>query len=240
MFETRALEAECLDDPTLDSQTAMRSYHFMRTVNRYLGGVRGVRRFLERFTVPGQTVRVLDLGSGASDIPLAVTRGLGKTGRRIEFTCLEKNPAALNMARANIAQAGNPSVTLVEADVFEFKPAVPFDFAVGSMFFHHLSDDDIIKLITRLRSFVTSAVFINDLRRSAFHYFACRLALLAADPVTKHDALLSIRRGFRRDQLSWLLASVPESCVVIEHHWFCRITAQIWLSNPPSNRKPPA
>ncbi|MCE5186509.1 MAG: methyltransferase domain-containing protein [Planctomycetaceae bacterium] len=227
MFDARTSESECLDDLSLEPAFAAQSYRFMRRVNRFLGGTAAVVRFFQAHTHPGKTARVLDLGGGACDIPLAVSRKLNRSGPRVVFTCLETNPTALDIARKHIAAAGDPFVSIVQEDAFEYQPAAAFDFAVGSMFFHHFSDDRILKLLLYLRPFVTKGFFLNDLYRSPLHHQLCRLAVLASAPVIRHDALVSIRRAFTANDLLTLLPKLAPSSLVVQRCWFFRITAAI-------------
>lgn len=233
MFETRALEPECLDDPCLAPAFARRSYRFMQTVNRRFGGASAVIRFLEANTSPGQTVRVLDLGCGTCDIPLAATQKLRNSGCVVEFTCLDINTTALALARRKLRRTADPLIHLVEADAFQYVPQKPFDFAIGSMFFHHLSDDRILELLQHLRAFVMQGIFINDLYRSRTNYLACRLAVLAAGPIVRHDALLSVRRGFIESDLRSLLERLAPAKLIIERRWFYRITAALFFHREP-------
>jgi hypothetical protein len=73
---------------------------------------------------------------------------------------------AVDIARGQLARAGNPAVQLLQEDVFTHQPAEPYDWAVASMCFHHFSDAQILALLQRLRGFVRNSVLINDLRRS--------------------------------------------------------------------------
>jgi hypothetical protein len=77
VFDSRATETEFLDRPDCDPTLAASSYRFMETVNCYFGGIRTVRRFLAAETAgrhAGAPLRILDIGSGSCDIPLAVSR----------------------------------------------------------------------------------------------------------------------------------------------------------------------
>jgi hypothetical protein len=68
---------EFLDRPDCDPALAAASYRFMETVNARFGGIRVVRRFLAAETAgryTGAPFRILDIGSGSCDIPLAVSR----------------------------------------------------------------------------------------------------------------------------------------------------------------------
>lgn len=227
MFETRAIQTEYLDDPRLDAAAAEESYRFMQHVNRRWGGTAAVCRFLKTQCPKGSSVKVLDLGSGSCDIPLSASSRLKKSGRHVEFTCLEVNPTALAIARRILHRCRTPQIHLVDQDIFAFEPAEPFDYAVGSMFFHHLSNDQIIALIKKLCGFVKHGVFINDLYRSGVNYYACKLAAAAADPVVRHDALLSIRRGFTENELRYLLGRLRPYRVTVRRYWFYRITATV-------------
>jgi len=234
MFDARAIGAEYLDDPRLEASAAEESYRFMCSVNRCWGGTAAVQRFLRGRCPRGGSVKVLDLGSGSCDIPLAVTSRLNRDHRHVEFTCLEVNPIALAIARRSIDKSGNPFVRVLPVNIFDFEPAETFDYAVGSMFFHHLSNDEIITLIKKLCVFVRHGVFINDLYRSAVNYAACKLAVAAADPVVRHDALLSIRRGFTPNELRYLLGRLRPYRVTVRRHWFYRITATVLFNGEPA------
>jgi hypothetical protein len=77
MFDARATATEFLDRPDCDPALAAASYRFMETVNCHFGGIRIVRRFLADETAgrhEGVPLRILDIGSGSCDIPLAVSR----------------------------------------------------------------------------------------------------------------------------------------------------------------------
>ncbi len=77
MFDARATKTEFLDEVDCDPSLAAASYRFMEGVNGYFGGTDVVRRFLsveaKRWDV-SSPLRMLDIGSGSCDIPLAVSR----------------------------------------------------------------------------------------------------------------------------------------------------------------------
>jgi hypothetical protein len=136
---------------------------------------------------------------------------------------------AVDIARGQLARAGNPAVQLLQEDVLTHQPAEPYDCAIASICFHHFSNAQILTLLERLRGFVFNSVLINDLRRSRLASLAARL-LLAGTGMTagvRHDALLSIRRGFNINELSTLLQQLDNVTVSVEPaHWF-RIAAII-------------
>ena len=230
MFDSRATATEFLDRPDCDPALAAASYRFMETVNGCFGGIRMVRRFLATETQgrhAGVPLRILDIGSGSCDIPLAVSQWARARGIPLHFTCLEKAGHAVNIARGQIARAGNPPVKLLQEDAFTHQPAEPYDCAVASMCFHHFTNAQILTLLRRLHGFVLNSVLINDLRRSRLAYLAARLLLAATPAGVRHDALLSIRRGFKISEMRSLLRQLDNVTLSVKPiRWF-RIAAII-------------
>lgn len=232
MFDSRATEMEFLDRPDCDPLLAAASYRFMETVNSSFGGTRQVRQFLAAEIAgrsTGGPYRILDIGSGSCDIPLAAIRWSRACGIPLHFTCLEMAGHAIDIARGQLARAGNPPVQLLQEDVFTHQPAEPYDYALTSMCFHHFSNAQILMLLHRLRSFVRSSLLINDLRRSLLASLATRLLMVAtaAPAGVRHDALLSIRRGFKIDELRTLLRQLDSVTVSVEPARWFRIAAII-------------
>jgi hypothetical protein len=223
---------EFLDDPDCDPTLAAASYRFMETVNRRFGGVRVVRRFLAaetagRFSrVP---LRILDIGSGSCDIPLSLVRWARALGIPLHFTCLEIAEPAMEIARGRLAGEDCSNVKLVRGDAFTHTPSEPYDCAVASMCFHHFSNAQIITLLQRLRGFVLKSVLINDLRRSWSASLAARLlsAATAAPPGVRHDALLSVGRGFKTSELGALLRRLEGATASVKPVPWFRIAATI-------------
>lgn len=227
----RATEPEKLDHPNADMREVARSLRLCAIVNRVLGGTRVVRKFLEtefRRAPARRTLRILDIGSGDCSIPLAINRWAMKQGRPVEWTCLERSVHAGRLARRAVKAAHDLQIQVVEEDVFDHKPEEPYDHAIGSMFFHHLSDEEILALLDRLRMYVRGSVLINDLERCGvcYHGFAAMAWLFS--PAVRHDALLSIRRGFRPGGLRSLLARAEgASSVSTARYWFCRLAGVV-------------
>lgn len=241
MFKERARESELPDHPDADPRLVEAGYRFMNTVNRVGGGIRVVRRFLERevsASANGHPVTVLDIGAGDCAIALEVAHWAERRGLRVRFTCLDHEAKAVELAqRAMTQRAGpglprlagpeeggpaQPAIRVVHADVFTYRPAEEFDYAIGSMTFHHFTDDQIHRLIAHLRGFVRKALLINDLHRCLPNYLACLALALPIDPVIRHDGLLSIRRGFKPRELTRMLARHDPRATVTTQ-WFCRI-----------------
>lgn len=229
MFRERARGSEFLDRPDADPRLVEQGYQFMKVVNRMGGGIRVVRKFLKQElsqSGDADALKVLDIGAGDCDIPLAITHWADQRGYKLRFTCLDHAPKAVELAQGRIARCNCRTIQAIQADVFTYQPADKFDYAMGSMTFHHFTDDEIDALLTHLRGFVRKAVLINDLHRCLANYIACFLLALPLDREIRHDGLLSIRRGFKPRELARRLAQ-HDPTAVAQRMWFCRVAGVV-------------
>jgi hypothetical protein len=225
VFETRADSPELLDMADLGETLALQSYRFMSIVNKFFGGTAIVRDFIANEVTlqkRSEPLKILDIGSGICDIPAAVCQW-ANSGLNLKFTCVEPNGFAAEAAKMNIGQ--HPNIKLVQQDIFDYRPTERYDCATGSLFFHHLTDKQIIELIERLRSFGCRSILINDLHRSLCCYAGCLAVSMFLPAGVRHDALLSIRRSFRPEDLDNLLKSYAN--VTVGTRWFGRVYAVI-------------
>lgn len=232
MFRERARGEEFLDRPDSDPRLVETSYRFMHLVNRIGGGIRVVRRFLaeELADYPkGHTVRILDIGAADCHMPLVITQWAQQHGYQTEFTCLDQDTRATELAHEKLARARCGTIDVVKADAFTYEPQAPFDYAMGSMTFHHFTDEEIDRLLTHLRGFVRRAVLINDLHRCLLNYVVCYILALPLDRRIRHDALLSIRRGFQPAELRALLRR-HDPAPRVRRSWFCRVAGVVHLN----------
>jgi hypothetical protein len=232
MFLThRSYDLELIDQPGFDARLAAESYRFMAVVNRLFGGVRNVRLFVAQQAgalPPGGALRVLDIGAGVCDIPIAVVRWARRRGIDVRFSCLEIGSYAWNEARKRVDRAGlSRQIQVLGEDAFTHRPLEPYDCAVGSMFFHHLRDEEILRLLSHLRTIVRRSVLVNDLGRNWLDYAGAWLLTLPLSSGARHDALLSIRRSFGPQDLEALLRPLPNVSVRAGNAWLFRVKAVV-------------
>lgn len=226
----RASEPELLDSQNAGEREVSRSLWFCEIANRFFGGKRVVRKFLQgelRNMPTDRPVRVLDIGAGLCDIPLAMSRWAAQQGRDLRFACLERHPHAADLARQAVAAANDFRVQVVEGDILSHQPDEPYDYAIGSLFFHHMAEGEILAILERLRTFVRRGVLVNDLRRCGSCYRVWRVVTRFFAPAIRHDLLLSVRRGFRSAELRRLLSHMRGVSVSVTRHWFCRLRGEV-------------
>lgn len=194
---------ELLDDPDADPRVVRESLHHLARSNAWFGGVRAARIGLDRLLAnrPAGRVSLLDVGTGAGDLPRTLGSHLSRRGVTLIPFGLDRHPAAAVLAAA----AGIPTVV---GDCF----ALPFangavDVVLVSQVAHHFADPAITALAAEASRVAAVGVVLADLTRSRAARLGFRLgsAILGFDPATRADGLTSLDRGFTVPRLAALL-----------------------------------
>lgn len=198
------ISTELLDDPAADPGTVRRSLRHIARSNRWFGGASALRWALARLTrgiPPGTALTLLDVGTGAGDLPRAAQRWAARRGLRIVPLGVDVNRAAAALARDSGVRTAVASAAAL--------PVAPqgVDLVLVSQVAHHFTPDAVVSLMRCADRIARVGVIVLDLRRSPVAAVAFRIgaALLRFDAVTTHDGLVSIRRGYTARELAALV-----------------------------------
>ncbi len=162
------------------------AYRELALINRRLGGIRAIERFLP--ATPN--LLILDVAAGACDVSEAISQR-----RQCRIVVLDRNPNGLRLAKRSFP---------VTADALEMPfPDKTFDVVMASLFFHHLSDEQCVKVLTSMWRIAKALVLVNDLHRSPVAYVSIRAlaAVFSRSRMVRHDGPVSVLRAFRRQEL---------------------------------------
>ena len=190
--------AEMMDDPRCEPEEFLAAYRELRTINRYLGGVRAVQRFLPlrtgRSLPPERSLAanglMLDVAAGACD----VGDHLIESGQW-RVVGLDSNRTGLSLAAGCVPVVG---------DAFDLPfTDNTFECVTASLFFHHLSEADCSRVLQEMFRVARRRVIINDLHRAQAAYWSiyALTRLLGRSAMVQNDGPLSVRRAFRPDEL---------------------------------------
>lgn len=183
-------------------------------VNRLLGGTELSWQALEpllRDRGQGQPLRLLDVGSGLADVPVALSRRAAKAELDLDILATDVRPEIVAAAAAHTMAAGASSVkvALAAQDRID-QPDGSFDVVHASLVLHHLEPAAAIDFLREMARVANRAVIVNDLDRAWQWWIgAWFLAHLAtANRYTRHDAPLSVRRAYRPDEVRQMAMGV--------------------------------
>ncbi|HEX4083558.1 MAG TPA: methyltransferase domain-containing protein [Chthoniobacteraceae bacterium] len=177
------------------------SLQSLRVLNQYFGAYSLVRHFMRRWLERGRTYRLLDLATGFGDIPRMIVCWARRHGISVRVDAVDLQPATLEIARR--ASAGFPEIHYFRADARNYCEAMTYDVVCCSLALHHFSDMDAMKVLRRACELSHDKVLVADLERNWFTW-ACVQAVTAVatrDPMTRHDAKLSVKRAFSYQEL---------------------------------------
>ena len=221
----RSTVPELLDEPGHAPAELVANFRDIQRVNRLLGGTRIILRALPRLLraiPPGQTVAILDLATGAGDIPLAIARWARRRGVPVAIIASDSSDEILEIAARQLAT--EPMITLARHDARAVPlPDRQFDIVLCSLALHHFSPDDAVRVLREMDRLARVGFVVNDLRRSRVGYGAAWLAarLTTRNRLTRHDAPLSVRRAFTPDELGELLRRAGiRRATITTHPWF--------------------
>ena len=175
-----------MDDLSRPDSEFDEAYRELGIINRRLGGIRAIERFLPHKS----NLLVLDVAAGACDVSEALLRRIPA-----QIVVLDVNPKGLKSARKSWPVTGN-------ALELPFRDNT-FDVVMASLFFHHLSEANCVRVLEKMWRVSRGLVLVNDLYRHPVAYWSIR-ALAAAfskSTMVRHDGPVSVLRSFRPREL---------------------------------------
>ena len=212
---------EYLDDPNVDPRVVRRSIADVATSNRFFGGTHAVLAELEPLLRKHDALTLLDVGSGAGDITASAQERAARRNVRVSSFAIDSAEALapVSKRRGNVALCG-------DARKLPF-PDRSMDVVVCSQVLHHFANDEATKVILEMNRVARELVIVSDIRRSWFAAAGIWLASfpLRFHPVSRHDGVVSVMRGFTTSELRELVWSAIGRKPAVRRHPLFRVTA---------------
>lgn len=213
---------EYLDAPNVDPRLVRRSLADVALANALFGGTRAVLVEIEALLPDlARTATLLDVGSGVGDIA-ARARELARS-RAVDLSLITIDMAE-TLAVASRARTGNA----VRGDATR----LPFadrsvDVAMCSQTLHHFDDVGATRVLRELDRVARTRVIVADLRRSWLAAAGLWVASfpLGFHPVSRHDGIVSIMRGYTDNELRRLVSSSIGQTPTVRRRIGWRVTA---------------
>lgn len=226
LIPARRRGVEILDQPDVDAGVRVRSLHDVALANRLFGGTRAVlaevTRALDGCAPPrGATLTLLDVGSGVGDIPERAARLAARRDVRLACIALDADHALALACRArgSVPVCGDAR-------------ALPFadgsvDLVTCSQVLHHFPDDELPLVLREMDRVARVRAIVADLRRSWLAVAGIWAASfpLGFHPVSRHDGMVSVLRGFTAGELGAGVRSATGATPDVRRRPGFRVTA---------------
>jgi SAM-dependent methyltransferase len=202
----RCVEPEWLDElPPADAR-ARRSRQDLMRVNAWMGNTEILAWALQASCHGQPARRIVELGAGDGRFLLGVARRLPADWRGTQAVLLDRLPAAAPEIREDFRRLGwGTQIIVAEALSWLEQPDTPAcDAIVANLFLHHFPQAQLGALLRAVARLARRFIAVEP-RRSGESLLCSRLlGFMGCNQVTRHDAPISIRAGFRGDELSRL------------------------------------
>ncbi len=190
----RVLKPEILD--TLPPDQARASLADLTRINQTWGGHSTLRHLLRGVVPPDETFSLLDVGAASGDMGACIRTWYPRAA-----------VTSLDRLESHLAAAQTPRVA---GDAFALPfVAKSFDYVFCSLFLHHFTNDEIVKLFREFATVARHAILAIDLERNpiAYYFLPWTRWIFGWDPVTVNDGAISVEAAFHPGELESLAAA---------------------------------
>lgn len=213
---------EFLDDPACAPGLRERSLVDVARSNRLFGGTRAVLAELDAALDGARDpMTLLDVGAGLGDIPASARQRAA--GRGVRLTAVGVDGVA---CLAAVAGRRLDAAVCADARTLPFADR-SIDIVTCSQVLHHFAGGDEHRLIRELDRVARRRVIISDLQRSWVAAAGLWVASfpLGFHPISRHDGVVSVLRGFTAPELAELVRHAVGRVARVRRRPGFRITA---------------
>jgi ubiquinone/menaquinone biosynthesis C-methylase UbiE len=222
----RSQQVEIMDDLDFKGEEMKNLLGDLKYVNKWLGGNKITFDGIEKLLCDNskkEAITILDIGCGDGELLRNCAKYAENNNLKLKCIGLDFNKNILEYAENQSKDF--PNIKFQKVDAFLEEELIPnCDIAVCTLFLHHFSNEKIEKLLNILLKKSNNGLVINDLQRSriAFNLFKIVSKLFLKTKTAKYDGLVSIARGFKKDELEYISKKIPNQKSEIHWKWAFR------------------
>lgn len=222
----RTNEPEIMDDFALEGETLRDALDKIAKINQLLGGnkltLQGVQSLLNKANSDNE-LTIVDIGCGNGDMLRTLAKYAEKHQLKFKLIGIDANPFTINHAKELSQQY--PSISYSCEDIFEDNfNSLHYDIVLCTLTLHHFKDEEIIQLMSVFYKNTNIGIVINDLQRSsvAYRLFQALCFVFSLNKMSKEDGLVSILRGFKKNELEDFSRKLGFKKYTIQWKWAFR------------------
>jgi ubiquinone/menaquinone biosynthesis C-methylase UbiE len=215
-------QPELMDLPDQDESALRSDLQNLARLNRTFGGKKAVETVFRQLARQARKLLLIDLASGYGDHGRNLIQLARERQSEITVVAVDFQFQTLQIARE--ATPPGQKMFFVQADArhlpFRNKSA---DLAFCSLALHHFAEHDALAVLREMARIGRLGTACVDLVRSRLAALGIWLltTLIIRDPMVQHDARLSVRRAFTRQELKSLAARAGwTNLTQIRFFWF--------------------
>jgi len=218
----RCRQSELMDDPHLNVEQHTHALHGLERINRWSASVHTLWSPIQALVAeePERTFRILDIATGAGDVPIKFWHRARRAGVRLTIDGCDRSPVAIAHADHR-AKQGRADVHFFELDALTNEIPEGYDVIICSLFLHHLNGEEAVRLLRSMAQVAGRLVVISDLVRSrtglALAYLGTRL--LSTSAVVRLDGPQSVWAAYTIEEARVLALQAGMDNVDVLPRW---------------------
>lgn len=234
VFKHRSTKLERIDTGDYTPAEYERFLREIRFINQRLGDRSALEKTLlsEIELSELKEFSVLDVGAGSGELLGVIAQFARDGNRKAKLVGLDLNE--LSVKEIAVESETFPEIDVVRADALRLPfDDGSFDYAICSLFTHHLTDEQIVRVLPEMSRISRRGIVVIDLERSPKAWLLYQLFCLAfrISPLVRQDGSLSIRKGFRVDELLAFANVAGIDDVIVDRHAPYRVVLNTLKSN---------
>jgi 2-polyprenyl-3-methyl-5-hydroxy-6-metoxy-1,4-benzoquinol methylase len=225
-FATRRMQPEIMDQPDLSPARLAGALRGLERINWWSGSAAILWRPIRNFArhSGGRTLRLLDLATGAGDVPIRLWQSACRSGIDLQISACDRNGEAVAYARERARRANVP-VEFFICDLPSDDRARDCDVVTCSLFLHHLNETQAVDMLRLMGRIAGRLVLVNDLRRSAAGWLLAKIAtrLLSDSEIVHTDGPRSVEGAFTIAEVRTLAERAGLMGARVARCWPCRM-----------------
>jgi 2-polyprenyl-3-methyl-5-hydroxy-6-metoxy-1,4-benzoquinol methylase len=219
----RRRQPEVMDQADLDPEAHADALGALVRINWWSGSAGILWPAIRELAAPGRTLRVLDVATGAGDVPIRLWHKARRAGVDVQVAGCDVSPTALAYAGQRAERAGT-DVRFFQLDALRESLPDDYDVLTSSLFLHHLDEGPAVDLLRRMGTAARRLVLVNDLRRCSTGYALAWLAtrVLSRSWVAQIDGPRSVEGAFTTDEAHSLAKQAGLESATVVQRWPCR------------------
>ncbi len=198
----RTEEEEIMDDFSLKGEELRDALDKIATINQFLGGNQLTLQGVKKLINTKDEITIVDVGCGNGDM----LRTLADYGNKndLKFNLIGIDANAFTIEYAKNLSTKFPNISYKCEDIFnEAFAQMNYDIILCTLTLHHFKSQQIDYLLQLFNKQATIGIVINDLHRNIIAYRAFQVIcwVFRLNKMSKEDGLVSILRGFKKQEL---------------------------------------
>lgn len=189
-----------MDDPNLDPALHRKALRGLKRINWVTNSIQAVWQEIKTFSKShsdSSPLSILDVACGSGDSLIQIGKLAKASGFDVRLTGMDISPVAVESTAAN-AKKAEIELTTIEADALSDQLLPQHDVVFCSLFLHHLTDSQALRLLQKMKSSGTHLVLVSDLLRSRSGYMLAVVGtrLLSRSKIVHVDGPRSVEAAF--------------------------------------------